>query len=76
MRFSTSAAMLITGVLATHAALAQQANDPFLALMKRAQKHASTHGDKFTPALSPDDSLLFGPNPSISVKPSTPPASK
>ena len=55
--------MLIAGALATQAALAQQANDPFLALMKRAQKHAATHGDKFTPALSPDDTLLLGSNP-------------
>ena len=36
--------------------------------MKRAQKHAAAHGDKFTPVLSPDDTLLFGPNPSINVK--------
>ncbi len=54
--------------LATQAAFAQQANDPFLALMKRAQKHAAAHADKFTPALSPDDTLLLGPNPSINVK--------
>jgi glycerophosphoryl diester phosphodiesterase len=68
MKFSVSAAMLITGALAAQAAVAQQANDPFLALMKRAQKHAAAHGDKFTPALSPDDSLLLGSNPSINVK--------
>ncbi len=68
MKKAIAVAIALTGFAGGRAVIAQQTSDPYLSLMKKATAHAKAHGDKFTPALSPEDTLLLGPNPSINVK--------
>jgi glycerophosphoryl diester phosphodiesterase len=64
----TSWKMTIVGsVLASNVVMAQVANDPYLALMKRAQQHAAAHKTRFAPVLSPVDSSVLGANAQVHV---------
>jgi glycerophosphoryl diester phosphodiesterase len=67
MRYLHPLWFLALGCLTAQTAIAQMAADPYLSLMKKAAAHAKAHGDKFVPALSPDDSLLLGDNPELHV---------
>src|SRR5271170_879152 len=58
----------VTAAVAIAQSMTAPTPDPYLALMQKAAAHAKSHGDKYVPALSPDDSLLLGPNPQINVK--------
>src|SRR5271170_4064486 len=58
----------VTAAVAIAQSMTAPTPDPYLALMQKAAAHAKAHGDKYVPALSPDDSLLLGDNPQIHVK--------
>jgi len=68
MKNAIAVAVALMGFAGGKAMMAQQTPDLYLALMKKAAAHAKAHGDKFVPALSPDDSSLLGDNPQINVK--------
>jgi glycerophosphoryl diester phosphodiesterase len=42
--------------------------DPVLSLMQKAAAHATQHGDKYVPALSPAYQMVLGDSPSVHVK--------
>jgi len=69
-RMYCSVVLLMAGLLA-ESVVGQEARvsagDPFLALMTKAAAHAKTHGDKYTPALSPLYTTLLGEAPPVNV---------
>src|SRR5277367_3394518 len=67
MRHLAGLQILLLGCLGAQVVMAQSP-DPYLTLMRKAAAHAKSHGDKYVPALSPDDSLLLGDNPQVKVK--------
>jgi glycerophosphoryl diester phosphodiesterase len=54
-------------LLMTTAAAQQPQPDPFLALMTAARAHATTHGVKPAPVLSPNDATVLGDHPAVNV---------
>jgi glycerophosphoryl diester phosphodiesterase len=68
MRNAITLVLALIGFACAEAAMAQQAPDPYLILMKKAAAHAKAHEDKFVPALSPVDSSLLDDNPQVNVK--------
>ncbi|CAN5715989.1 hypothetical protein BH10ACI4_BH10ACI4_37050 [soil metagenome] len=70
MRPSIAARILFAGSLVPAMAIAQTATpaqDPFLSLMTAARAHATAHGVKVAPVLSPVDATVIGDHASVNV---------